>query len=218
MTTLYFDIETLPADEASRDKLKFLFEKKRDKKVKRDKKEGEEVTEEENAKDFEDYYLKTSFDGAFGRVLCIAYALDDSPAEVLCNEKDEKKTLEDFWKVAEKCHLFVGHNIMDFDFRFLFQRSIVLGVKPSLMNLPFARYRNNPIYDTMCEWSKWNMMNKTSLEHIAVALGIPSPKEGIDGSQVFNFYKVGKVKEICEYCKRDVDTTRAVYKRINFLA
>ena len=69
----------------------------------------------------------------------------------------------------------------------------------------------------MKEWAKWDTMNKVGLEHIALALGIPSPKEGIDGSQVAQVYSEGGVEEICEYCKRDVETTRAVYKRMVFL-
>ena len=92
----------------------------------------------------------------------------------------------------------------------------MLGVKPTIPNLSFARYRSSPIYDTMKEWAKWDTMNKVGLEHIALALGIPTPKEGIDGSQVFDFYKAGRIDEICEYCKRDVETTRAIYKRMTF--
>ena len=92
----------------------------------------------------------------------------------------------------------------------------MLGVTPTIPNLSFARYRSSPIYDTMKEWAKWDTMNKVGLEHIALALGIPTPKEGIDGSQVFDFYKAGRIDEICEYCKRDVETTRAIYKRMTF--
>jgi hypothetical protein len=216
MTTIYFDIETLPAEESSREKLRYIFDKKKAKKAKGKKPEDDNLEETDSSKSFEDYYLKTSFDGGFGRVLCIAYALNDEPTEVLCNDGNENKTLEQFWDIAKSCSLFVGHNIMDFDLRFIYQRSIVLGVKPSLLNLSFARYRSSPIYDTMKEWTKWDTMNKVGLEHIALALGIPSPKDGIDGSQVFNFYKAGKIDDICRYCKRDVDTTRAVYKRMVF--
>ena len=49
-----------------------------------------------------------------------------------------------------------------------------------------------------------------------MALGIPSPKDGIDGSQVAAFHAAGKDDEIVEYCKRDVETTRDVYKRMIF--
>lgn len=223
MTTLYFDIETLPAEESSYDKLKYLFDKKLEKeRLKRNKKikSGEEKSygeEDKCSKNFEDFLNYTSFDGGFGRVLCIGYAINNEPTEIICNDGNEKKTLEEFWDVAQDCDLFVGHNIMDFDFKFIYQRSIVLGVKPTIPNLSFARYRSSPIYDTMKEWAKWDTMNKVGLEHIALALGIPTPKEGIDGSQVAQVYSEGGVEEICEYCKRDVETTRAVYKRMTFL-
>ena len=141
--------------------------------------------------------------------------------------------LEDFWDMAANIDLFIGHNIMEFDLKFIMQRSIILGVKPSWNKyeepgkkpwemgkfLSFARYRNCPIFDTMCEWNNWGRSTGGSnLEHIALAMGIPTPKEGIDGSQVWNFFKAGKVKEIADYCKRDVETTRAVYKRMVFEA
>jgi len=196
------DIETLPASEEYHQTLKMMHAKK-------SKKDD----------DFKEYLLKTSFDGAYGRILCIGYAVDDEEVGMLYNENDEKKTLEQFWSLAGTADLFIGHNVMDFDLRFIFQRSIINGIKPpeNLINLPFARYRSNPIFDTMKEWVKWSN-NTVGLEHLALALGIPSPKDGIDGSQVWDFYKAGKVQEILDYCKRDVETTRAVYKRMIFEA
>ena len=109
---------------------------------------------------------------------------------------------------------FIGHNVMDFDLRFIYQRSIIHRVKPAY-ELNFARYRNYPIYDTMKEWVKWSN-SAVGLEKIALALGIPTPKDGIDGSQVYEFYKQGKANDILEYCKRDVEATRSVFKRMNF--
>lgn len=204
MQKLYLDIETLPADESSYENLKVLFDKKKGK-------------AEENGKgccDFNRYVLGTSFDGTFGRILCIAYAQNDQPVEILNGDKSEKKMLETFWEIAEGADLFIGHNIMDFDLKFIYQRSIIHKVVPT-RNLNFARYRSEPIFDTMKEWSKWSG-GSVGLESLAFALGIPTPKEGIDGSQVAEFYKAGKVKDILEYCKRDVETTRAVYKRMIF--
>jgi 3'-5' exonuclease len=205
MYKLYLDIETLPAGEESHEALKMLHAKKKAKK----KKEG---CEEQDG--FEQYLLGTSFDGSFGRILCIGYAIDDNPAECLCDDKDEAKILREFWEIAEDANLFIGHNIIDFDMRFIYQRSIINNVLPPL-DLTFARYRNSPMYDTMKEWVKWSM-GSVGLEHLALALGIPTPKDGIDGSQVNDFYNKGKIDEICEYCKRDVEATRAVYKRMTF--
>lgn len=210
MHKIFLDIETLPAGEESHAVLKVLFEKKG--------KENEE---------FADFVARTTFDGAFGRILCIGYAVDDAPAENFYNENDEKKTLEQFWNLVKSLSVpksgyggmdygiqFIGHNVMDFDLRFIYQRSIILGVRPSA-DLGFARYRNYPIYDTMKEWVKWSN-GTVGLETLALSMGIPTPKEGIDGSQVAAFFEAGKVKDILEYCKRDVQTTRAVYQRMTF--
>ncbi len=222
MKKFYFDIETIPADESSHEALKYLYERK----VK--KAQAKDPTKE--IESLEQFIENTGFDGSFGRVLCISYAVNDDETRTICNPDNEKKTLEDFWFVAKQIDLFVGHNIMEFDLRFLLQRSMVLGVKPTwtrfselgkkpwdmVKHLSFARYQNLPIFDTMQEWSNWGSQ-KLGLEHVALALGIPTPKgEGIDGSEVWNFYKAGKVKEICDYCERDVETTRAVYKRMTF--
>lgn len=201
---LFFDIETIPAAEKSWETLRLLHEKN----LQKNRKKGKSV------EDFEHYLLKTSFDGAFGRILCISYAINDNLVEILHEEDDEKKILEKFWKIAKDVDLFIGHNVMDFDLRFIYQRSIIKNVRPS-RDLNFARYRNNPIFDTMKEWVKWSMSN-IGLEALALALGIPTPKDGIDGSQVYNFYKDGKINEILDYCKRDVETTRAVYKKMVF--
>jgi len=219
MRRLYLDIETLPAGEDKQAALKLLFEKRRAKKGKKEN-DGDQT-------DFEQYLLGTSFDGSFGRILCIAYAIDDGPVEVLDGSEDEAKMLEEFWEMVGSISKpsanpnwpdygvqFIGHNVMDFDLRFIYQRSIINRVKPAY-DLNFARYRNYPVYDTMKEWVKWANSN-IGLEHIALALGIPTPKDGIDGSQVYDFYKAGKIKEICEYCKRDVECTREVYKRMTF--
>lgn len=217
MRKLFLDIETIPASDENFSALKILYDKKRAKK----KKECEDLS------DFEQYLLGTSFDGSFGRILCIAYAIDDDPVEVLNGDGDEAGMLEKFWEIVDSISMpsgsgqwknygvqFIGHNVMDFDLRFIYQRSVVNRIKPAY-ELPFVRYRSYPIYDTMKEWTKWSS-NNIGLEHIALALGVPTPKDGIDGSQVFNFYKKGKVDDICKYCKRDVEATRAVYKRMTF--
>lgn len=203
---MYLDIETLPAHEDQHEALKFLHNKRRLK-----KNGGDNCVDEKT--DFEQYLLSTSVDGSFGRILCIGYAINNDPVDIIYSE-NEKEILEKFWTIAKDMSLFVGHNILDFDLRFIYQRSIVNGVRPSV-ELNFARYRNFPIYDTMREWVKWaNVM--IGLEHVALALGIPTPKDGIDGSQVYSFYQKGKVQDILEYCKRDVEVTRAVYKRMTY--
>ncbi|MCL5410603.1 MAG: ribonuclease H-like domain-containing protein [Patescibacteria group bacterium] len=204
MKKLFLDIETLPAPGDKMDLIKSFWEDSR-------KKNGSKLIKGVN--DFDTFFRNTSFQGEFGRICCIGYAVDNNSAD--CLVEDEKEMLEKFWQIAKDADLFIGHNVMDFDLRFIYKRSIVLGVRPT-RDLSFARYRNNPIFDTMCEWEKWGSRG-TSLHKLSIALGIASPKEeGIDGSKVYDYFLAGKLDEIAEYCKRDVDATRKVYKRMVF--
>src|SRR3989344_2617064 len=197
MNKLFFDIETIPAHENSHGVLREIYNKK--------------STQD---KDFEKYLAQTSFDGGFGRIACLSYAINDGPIKTLSG--DEQKILEDFWIVAKNINLFVGFNIMEFDLRFIYQRCIVLGVKPSV-ELNFARYRNNPIYDIMHEWKKWNMNASISLDTLAKILSLPSSKGGeIEGKDVAKAFVDGRIEEICKYCEKDVELTRKVYKKMIF--
>lgn len=202
MRTLFLDIETIPANDEERHAiLREIHAKKLA--------DGKKITD-----NFEEYLAATSFDGAFGCIVCIGYAIDDSPAEVFYG--DEKQVLRDFWEIAKSARLFVGFNNMDFDLRFIYQRSIVKGVPPT-QNLSFARYRNDPIYDVMWEWRKWAREPSVSLDTLAKALGIPSSKGGeIEGKDVWKAYQQGRIAEICEYCKKDVEVTRAIYRKMVF--
>lgn len=198
---LFFDIETIPAQEAQHNILKEIHAKKLA--------DGKKVDSS-----FEEYLAATSFDGAFGQIICIGYALDDGEVAVL--EGDEKQILKDFWAIAEKVKLFIGFNNMDFDLRFIYQRSVVQNVNPKRY-LSFARYRSDPIYDIMHEWNRWDMKSHISLDSLAKALGIPSSKGGeIEGKNVWQAYKDGRLAEICEYCKRDVEVTRQIYMKMTF--
>ncbi len=129
MKKFYFDIETIPAGDTSHDALRYLYDRKIAKKMK--EKGVDEAAAVTEFGTFDKFIESTGMDGSFGRVLCIAYAVNDDDTRVICNPDNEKKTLEDFWFVAQQIDLFVGHNIMEFDLKFLLQRSIILGVKPT---------------------------------------------------------------------------------------
>lgn len=201
MNKLFFDIETIPAHESQHDVLREIHEYRLG--------NGKKIAEK-----FEDYLSLTNFDGAFGRIACVSYAINTEAVVTLRGE--EKKILQDFWEIAKTIDLFVGFNVMDFDLRFIYQRSIVLGVKPS-KELSFARYRNYPIFDLMYEWSKWNNQDKISLDSLAKALSLSSSKGGsIEGKDVAQAYEDGRIDEICEYCEKDVELTRTIYRKMTF--
>ena len=204
---LFLDIETLPAPGDKIETLKMFHKEAREKSKLRG-------STKKTGSDFDTYFRNTSFQGEFGRIFCIGYAIDNEETKAFSGE--ETKILKDFWEVARNADQFIGHNVMDFDLRFIYKRSVILGVKPT-KDLSFARYRNYPIFDTMREWEKWGAQG-VSLHRLCVALGLSSPKEeGIDGSKVYDYYIAGKRDEIVKYCKRDVEATREVYKRMNFI-
>ena len=62
----------------------------------------------------------------------------------------------------------------------------------------------------------WSPRDHISLDVLTRALGIESPKGEITGAKVYDFYLAGKVQEIYDYCLRDVQATREIYKRMTF--
>jgi hypothetical protein len=204
---MFLDIETLPAPEHMHEVLKEIHEYKKKKKTRN----GEKYSTS-----FENFLSGTGLDGTFGRVLCVSYAINDDMIHCICDE-DEKKVLENFWEAAKEVDLFVGFNIIEFDMKYLMQRSIVHGVKPrTKMRLSFAKYRSEPMYDVMHEWNQWSFGKGVGLDSLARALGFGSSKTNMDGSEVATYYKKGKIKEICAYCNADVEVTRKIYKKMNF--
>lgn len=188
-------------------------------------------TESPDAGNQDDSYLKTALNGDFGQLLCIGY-IDDIPGRkpdygVLGWDEergvltgDEVGILRAFWgrlrDFRTNSDRIVGHNIFDFDLKFILKRSIIHGVRPTV-DLSFARYRNQPIFDTMYEWERWSYGQKVSLDRLAKSLGLPSSKDGgINGSQIFRLYQSGQHRAIRNYCLGDVKLTRAIYKRMVF--
>jgi predicted PolB exonuclease-like 3'-5' exonuclease len=194
MKIFFFDIETIPTEQSLKDS---------------------GALEAQLLLQQAEIIKKLSLSAATARILCLAYAIEpeaNSPVEVL--HGDEPDIIRSFWQLAADCELFVGHNIVDFDLRFIYQRSIVHQIRPS-REIPLGRFRNDPVYDTMQEWSQWGREH-VSLDLLARALGIPSPKESLDGSKVYPYYCAGRLPDICDYCKRDVETVRQVYRRLRF--
>lgn len=163
---------------------------------------------------------KTSFDGAYGHICCIGYAIDDQEPQALRIEGDvsaEKDMLAEFAaRVSHKNEMVwaptvVGHNVASFDLRFLWQRAIVLGVRlPGWMPRD-AKPWGNEVFDTMTKFA--GAQGKISLDNLALALGLQGKSE-IDGSMVASMWAEGRYDEISRYCLDDVRLTREIHKRM----
>jgi DNA polymerase elongation subunit (family B) len=112
--------------------------------------------------------------------------------------------------------IIIGHNVHAFDLPFLEKRSRIHRIRPTV-RLNYAKYRSQPIYDTMQEWSRWNFGQFITLDLLAEVLRVGIAKsEGIDGSLVYDRFCQGCHQEIAEYCLRDVEVTRAVYYAMEY--
>lgn len=155
----------------------------------------------------------TSFDGGLGSIVCIGWAIDDEEPKTLCGCDEDDILIEFAAEISG--HYFdkvVGHNITDFDLRFIWQRYVVLGRKKPL--LPWnAKAWDDRIGDTMTMWNP-SREKKISLDHLCKVLGIESPKSEMDGSMIADYAKAGRYPEIAKYNKGDIIATRECYKRM----
>lgn len=213
---IYLDIETIPTQNTEHQA--FVVENL---KAPANYKKPESIAEwiEENK---QAAIEKTSLDGTFGEIAVIGVAIDDQePVKFYCEDWQrpdrEKIILQQFFDYLKEQGLsrqtlpqFIGHNITKFDDRFIFQRAVINGVKPS-----YTATRNNT-YDTMLVWSGYDKNNYTSLTKLCQVLGIEA-KGDIDGSKVWEYIQAGKINEVADYCVKDVERVRQVYKRMNFV-
>lgn len=126
-----------------------------------------------------------------------------------------KKILASFRK-ADSVR-FCGHNIKEFDLPFLCRRFVIneIPLPDELMLAGLKPWENNHI-DTMSLWRFGEYKRFTSLDLLALALGIESPKMELDGSQVAQvYYQEKDLQKIEDYCLRDVVTTAKVYFRLS---
>ncbi|MAV80336.1 MAG: 3'-5' exonuclease [Flavobacteriaceae bacterium] len=171
-------------------------------------------------------YERAGIWAEFGKIVCISvgfFNLISSQREFRVKtffgtEKDLliafKNLLETHFNLA--AHLLCAHNGKEFDFPYIARRMIIHGINlPSKLNLFNKKPWEVPHLDTLHLWRFGDYKNYTSLSLIAHVLGIPIPKDDIDGSQVaFVYYKEKNINRIVTYCEKDVITVAQVVLRL----
>jgi len=235
---IFIDIETVPAQDpdaiimlrAEADEEKLLIKAPSNYKDEAKIKEYILAKQIEIDTAFEERYRKTSFDGAYGQIACIGYAIDDEPAKSVWSagwNQMEGDVLAAFYRIlndrinsnSQMRPTFIGHNLIGFDLRFIHQRSVMLGIKPPSF-IPFkAKPWDTTVFDTMVDWA--GVGNRVSLAKLCKVFGLDAKGseigEEIDGSKVWDFVKDGRIADVAKYCEGDVERTRQVYKRLNFI-
>ena len=124
---------------------------------------------------------------------------------------DEKKILEDFSVMVNNFSsgreaLLCAHNGKEFDYPFIARRMLINGLRiPEVLDNAGKKPWEINLLDTMDLWKFGDYKTYTSLALITSLLGIPTPKDDIDGSQVANvYYEENNIERIARYCEKDV--------------
>ena len=159
---------------------------------------------------------KGALDAMSGRVVCIGMLIDDgqTASEITLADEDEHWLITEFWRTLAPGDVVVGHNVLDFDLRFLRQRSWVLGVKPSRA-LDTRRYYTREVVDTLQLWTEWSGNKKgVTLNALGAALGCGG-KSG-NGANVAQWWAERDIDSIKRYCGDDVRLSYRVFCRLTY--
>jgi predicted PolB exonuclease-like 3'-5' exonuclease len=173
-------------------------------------------------------YQRAGLYAEFGKIACIStgYVKIVNGQKKLQHKSyygNERKLLQEFAqdvnRFARKGFKLCAHSGKNFDFPFLFRRMIIQNVLvPSLLKIAGKKPWEIALLDTLDLWKCGDFKTFTSLKLLALAFGLPSPKDDIDGSMVAHVYYVEKnIERIVKYCIKDVVTLAKVYARIEQL-
>lgn len=219
---LFIDIETAPLTRRFEElsiPLQMLW---KDKAIKKN------YADEETSEFPQLYQEKAAVFAEFGRIVCISigcFLQEDSHLEFTVKSlagADEHELLLQFCKALASFSkriprfIFCGHNIREFDIPYISRRMIINRIAlPKSMEHHGKKPWEVTHADTMQLWSFGDRKNYTSLALLATVLGIPSPKDDINGAEVGRvFWEENDLLRICKYCEKDVVTSAKVFIRL----
>lgn len=204
---LFLDIETVPASSSHElldTKLQALWNKK----------SKQFKTPEQTS---EDVYERAGIYSEFGKIICISVGVikEKNPFSLRLKSffgDDEKLLLSDFasmlvkFSKTNKEAILCAHNGKEFDFPYIARRMIINElIIPEILDNAGKKPWEIKLLDTMDLWKFGDYKNYTSLELLTTILGIPTPKDDIDGSMVAGIYYIeNDIERIVRYCEKDV--------------
>ncbi|MBM3403663.1 MAG: 3'-5' exonuclease [Bacteroidetes bacterium] len=209
---LFLDIETVPMVSKYAD-LPERFRKHWDLKAENLNKQDRFAGNE--AKSPEDLFPRAGIYAEFGKVICISagYIRGSEFRIKSFFGDDERKLLDDFRALLERSfnhdeHLLCAHNGKEFDFPYLTRRMLINRLRiPRILDLSGKKKWEIQHLDTMEMWKFGDFKNYTSLDLLAAAFDLPSPKDDIGGADVWKVYwEDHDLPRIVTYCQKDVLT------------
>lgn len=213
---LFLDIETVPETQYFSD----LDKTKQDLwELKSHYQRKEDATAEE-------FYERAGIWAEFGKIICISVGYfnfqgDKRTFRVTSFFGDEIKILKDFKNLlishfSQAKHLLCAHNGKEFDFPYIARRMIIHDIElPHKLNLFGKKPWEVPHLDTLELWKFGDFKTYTSLKLLTNVLGIPSPKDDIDGSEVYRvYYEENNIDRIITYCEKDTISVAQIFLRL----
>jgi len=213
---LFLDIETVPL---------FAMYSELDKTAKQ---LWEQKTKYQRKEEFtpEEFYDRAGIWAEFGKIVCISVGyfvfkgnLRNFRVKSFFGE--EKDILNNFKNLLEThfnkpYHLLCANNGKEFDFPFIARRMIVNSIDiPFKLNLFGKKPWEVPHLDTLELWKFGDYKTYTSLKLMTHILGIPSPKDDIDGSEVRDVFYVNQdIDRIIRYCEKDTIAVAQIILRL----
>lgn len=163
----------------------------------------------------DDYVSKAALSPLTGRILACGYCSTDTGKTVI-DGGEEPTIVTAFWQRYERCRqqgrVMVGHNIEQFDVRFLMRRSWLLGLDVPGTVLDRGKWLDAKTFvDTMVLWG-----GPVKLDVLARAFGVGAKTDGVDGSMFAELWAKDRAKAE-EYLKNDLEITRKVAERMGLI-
>lgn len=168
------------------------------------------------------YFDRAGIHSEFGQVICVGvgfFQTKKKDKKLLFRSKiyadtEERELLLSLKALLEKKKwVLCAHNGKEFDFPYLCRRMLIQGIAlPEPLQISGKKPWEVRHLDTMEMWKFGDHKHYTRLELLAAVFGIPTSKEGIDGSQVnTTFYLEHDLDKIKKYCLRDVEVTARIF-------
>jgi uncharacterized protein YprB with RNaseH-like and TPR domain len=176
----------------------------------------------------ESVYERAGIYAEFGKIVCISCGClqgtgDDRKLIIKSFSGDnEYKVLTEFADMLQKWSgdadkFLCAHNGKEFDYPYLCRRMVINGITiPEALKIAGRKPWEVRHLDTLELWKFGDYKSYTTLKLLAKVLGVPSPKDDIDGSQVNGVYWIDKdIDRITHYCQKDVITLAQILLRFH---
>jgi predicted PolB exonuclease-like 3'-5' exonuclease len=169
----------------------------------------------------EAYIENAGIISTYGRIVCISFGYIDNEGNNKISSfygDDEQDIVNSFnnllKKIETKSFNLSGFRINHFDIPWVLHKLHKYGIEPANM---IYLYDKKPwdlrVVDMSDDW-KSRFAWAFSFDELAYELGINSPKDAMNGSQVHKYYWSGRIEDIKTYCEKDVEVSIEVSKRI----